>query len=290
LIRNSILRQVADSWPSVKARLATLSEEILNSYTRQSYVALILNPMASSQRGSEHKLDISTQRIFLSKLLSLIAVFCECSGDFMANRFRNDVWPIMARQFGNLLQKEGKIISRNTSEDSKSLLLVEDFESSSNLSLPLSTRTTTSNTDFHWNDSERQLVLSMLRCINRTMKQEECGKTLESILVPAGAMLLPLLGCDNDIELENLTMDCLKTILGINYDVLWRPLLELSGVGIPPCRLSTTQNIVTNRTRTAQLAKKQVFSSTSNKRDQLIVIRSQELLAYIDTLPEQLIE
>ena len=212
--------------------------------------------MSSSTRGSENTTDVSTQRIFLSNLISLIAVFCECSGDFMASRFRNDVWPIMARQLGYLLQREEKRSIKTS--DMKSLLL-QDSESSSNvLTLPT---TTTSNTDFPWNDSERQLVLSILRCLDRTMKQEECGKALESILVPVGTLLLPLLGCDNDIELESLTMDCLKSILRINYDILWRPLFELSGTGIPRCRLSllSTQNDVTERT--TQLAKKQILST-----------------------------
>jgi hypothetical protein len=115
------------------------------------------------------------------------------------------------------------------------------------------------------------------------LRQEECGKALDALLVPAGSMLLPLLACNEDIELQELTMDCLKSILKINYDVLWRPLFELSGIGIPPHPLS----IHLHTQRAAQVSEQLLPPVTSNERGHMFATRSHELLAYIHTLPEQ---
>ena len=70
LIRNTVLRQVAEAWPSIKARLKTLSEEVLalNSINNSSVVLVLSQSKIKAQGRTSKSEDVGVQRIFLAKL------------------------------------------------------------------------------------------------------------------------------------------------------------------------------------------------------------------------------
>lgn len=61
-----------------------------------------MSPFPSQKKDVE----VATQRIFTAKLFTLVATVCECAGEFMADRFQNDVWKILARHFGQVHQRQ----------------------------------------------------------------------------------------------------------------------------------------------------------------------------------------
>lgn len=234
--------------------------------------------------------DVHTQRIFLAKLFALIGTMCECAGDFMADRFRNDVWSVMARHLGNALHQQVKESSSGAPRGSKILLrgrepsLVEPNEGEVIRQDQLSTESIASV--FSWSISERHLIMSILQCLNTAFRHEDCGRALGTILLPVGTVLLPLLDIEDDFEIAGSAMDALKNILKLDCDVLWRPILELSGVGIRPCplkkppdSLSTTAKAENNMT----LSQREVLKPGRS----LLATRCMELMAFVETLPEQ---
>ena len=116
-IRNSVLRQAATSWPSIKARLQSVSDQIMTPNPVDS-LFIVVSPLPNKKRQS---VEVATQRIFLAKLFTLVATVCECAGDFMADRFQNDVWTILARHFGELHQRRQEHQQREETEQRKRL-------------------------------------------------------------------------------------------------------------------------------------------------------------------------
>jgi len=330
VIRNSVLRQIADSWPSIRARLKTLSEEILISKRCNSSVVLFLNNnncrsanndgrYNTNKLGTTH--DVGTQRIFLTQLFALVATMCECSGDFFAERFRNDVWPVMACHLEDLLKQlqrqqqrqpyvdstAGTIIgtpqqqnAHSTStivsiEDSRQSIStkIRDVTSSASVLRSLETRGS-----FRLSDTERQLIIAILTCLNRVFQQEDCGKAVHNVLGSIGFTLLPLLddALEDDLKIQEITMDCLKNILRIDCDILRKPLMELSFTIMPCCPLldfrnnqgSEDDNIGDEETsNSSQKVIKTSLLTTRSTRNRNLVTRCKELLDFVEKLPEQ---
>ncbi|KAL3922927.1 MAG: hypothetical protein SGILL_001940, partial [Bacillariaceae sp.] len=243
--------------------------------------------------------QVPFKRIFLANLFDLIAYLCECSGDFMADRFRNFVFPTISTQFRSLLhrqktkQERQRLLHENVAATKRSPLLLEKEsskdESSSATSRSLVSKSAPDNA-FQWSDTERQLVLAMLNCLTRAFQQKDCGPALQSILGSAGTLVLPLLEIDNDSNIEDATMDCLKSILRINCDILWRPLLELSGKGIPPCplKISWSLNGVGHTVTPSENVRANTFTVPANPKDNhVLAVRCRELLSFAESLPEQ---
>ena len=281
IIRNTILRQVADSWPSIRARLKSLSEVILQSYSnRGSNIVLILHQSNREQKKYE---DIGTQRIFLSKLFQLIAVMCECSGDFFVDRFRNDVWPCMARHLEYLLQELQRQREVHSSSGSKATRnpMLESTAKGNELSTVNSSERRLS---FKISDTQEQLIVSILRCLNRILEQEECGKALEKLLGSIGSTILPLLDVEDQPKIQEMSMDCTRSIVKIDSDVLRRPLMELSGTKIQACPLKFRRDL----SGAGEISGNSLSLSAGDKRG-VISHRCRELLVFADSLPEQAI-
>lgn len=226
----------------------------------------------------------------------------------MADRFRNFVFPTIATQFRGLLhrqktkQQRQRLLQESANATKRSALSLENesttVASPSTSSITPRSLVSKSNSDdsFQWSDTERQLVLSMLRCLTRAFQQKNCGPALQPILGSVGTLVLPLLEVDNDIDVEGATMDCLKSILLIDCDILWRSLLELGCVGIPPCPLNITcssKSVEKAATpsdntllATAAAAASNVPSSV-NHESHLLAVRCRELLSFAESLAEQ---
>jgi hypothetical protein len=252
-IKNSILRQAASSWPSIKARLHNVMDEVIGSKIMS--ISLILratDPTASSQ-------DVATKRFFLAKIFTLIATMCECGGEFMANRFKNDVWPVTARFLGRILE-------RAIGKESKKILPVRIQREDENL------RKSVSNLS----DSERHLMLAAFDCLGRVFFILDLP---ESLMAAAASTLLPFLDSSYYGKgIGETSMETLKKLAEKNYDVLCRPLLQLSGRGIPACPLIPKKDNQISATISAQ-------SEPSE-----LGVKANELLSYIESLPEQIID
>jgi hypothetical protein len=93
-------------------------------------------------------------------------------------------------------------------------------------------------------------------------------------------MLFPFLESSDDDdtheELEAICMTALRNMVLIDCDALWRPLLDLSARGLPPCPLgvlAATEN-----------AKEQALGRSP---DSVLAKRANELIDFIEALPEQ---
>ena len=254
--------------------------------------------------GSTKPEDIGTQRIFLSKLFELISTMCECSGDFFAERFRNDVWPTMASHLEYLLeellrQREAyspsrlgvphHIIPATVSRKHKfSRPQIGYTVNHSSIIVKETSLLNKTEFSFKMSDTQRQLIASILKCLNRIIEQKECGKAIEKLLGPIGFILLPLLDIEDQKAIQELSMDCIKSIIRIDADVLRRPLMEISGTRIQPCPLKFGKVLRKNNEQTT-LQMDNTNSSPSFVGSKTIVNRCHELLAFIDSLPEQVI-
>jgi hypothetical protein len=283
------------------------------------------NSMASSNNGGGGTYDVGIQRIFLTKLFVLIGTMCECSGDFFAERFRNDVWPVMACHLEDLLKQlqrqppppdahsapvaatatiAGTPQHRNYVHSTSLSVKIREVTPAVPVSRSLETRCS-----FQLSDTERQSIIAILTCLNRVIQQEDCGKAVHNVLGPIGFTLLPLLD-DNVVEknddkiIQNLTMKCLKNIMRIDCDILRRPLMELSGTIISCCPLLL--DVKKKRGGSVVVGDDEETTSISSQAEEVanpslpvtqplstrisennIVIRCNELLDFVETLPEQ---
>jgi hypothetical protein len=262
------LRQVASSWPAIKARLVTVSDEL----SKPDGLISLLNINGSENAALEDDgAKDAVRRVFLAKLFTLVAALCECSGEFMADRFKTDVWKLAVRHLGSNLQRQERKTANPPLRE---------------LHNPRREKLAAAESDAP--ESERLLVASILGCIKRVFHQRDCSAALTPIMESAGTLLLPYLEHD-DKNIRLSASQTLKIIVSLDYDVLRRPLLVLSGLGIPP--LSRMKNLrhpsssLTHQTRTY---------TTLNGRDDIRACTdssvSEEcghLLQFIDTLPEQ---
>ena len=210
---------------------------------------------------------------------------CECSGDFFVDRFRNDVWPCMARHLEYLLEE----LQRQREAHSPSSMIASGPQLIAKLAegdkspLSLSNRTKLS---FKMSDTQGQLILSILSCLHRILEQDECGKALEKLLGSIGSTLLPLLDAEDQTKIQEISMNCIKSIIKINSDVLRRPLLDLSGTKIPPCPLKFKRDSFGAERQSRDLS---ISLCAGEKTTTVIGNRCHELLAFTDALPEQAI-
>lgn len=267
---------------------------------------------------SETTHDVGTQRIFLTKLFALVATMCECSGDFFAERFRNDVWPVMACHLEDLLKQLQRQPDVNLTaiatiigtpqqhnansastvvsiEDSRQSLSTKLRDVASSVSVFRSLETRGS---FRLTDTERQLIIAILACLNRVFQQEDCGKAVRNVLGSIGFTLLPLLddAIEDDMKIQEMTMNCLKNILRIDCDILRKPLMELSFTMMPCCPLldfGNNQGSDDDNGRdeeTSISSQKVIKTSLLTTRSTIgrnIVTRCKELLDFVEKLPEQ---
>jgi hypothetical protein len=255
-IGTSILRQVGSSWPAIKARLVSTSDEIIFSQRAKSVVVLRPQHVQSSSPNQE----LAVHRMFLAKLTSLIAAMSEGSGEFITDRFKNEVWPVMSMQLAFLVDKQDR--ANRLLESSKEKIRDGALTKSSAVVTTLQ-------------DSEKSLILAIMDCLVRVFRVPDCGKALAGLVSSIGAVLLPFL--DNDEKVSELTLEALKTIAGVDCDALWRPLLHLSGRGIPSCPLNSSNSQLT----------------TFKKPDSLFqpwAAKATELVEYIEKLSEQALQ
>jgi len=115
---------------------------------------------------------------------------------------------------------------------------------------------------------DSELLLSILSCMNAMYSSKSCGKMLSNTTSIAGTIMLPFLSHDN--EIGEYAMKTIQSILLIDNDCLSRALLSLSGSEIPQRPILPHPN-----------------RANAQKLDPLLAKRSKDLIAFIESLPEQ---
>lgn len=208
-------------------------------------------------------MDVATQRVFLSKLLDLVSVMAQCSGDFMASRFKNDVFPAISPLLGSFVGDQTKSEARDNMSMHYTGYYVRHERSTAVTSRQ---------------QSEVSLIVSMLRCLYEVFQPYACNRSLAGLIPAVGTLVLPFL--DEESEIGEACEDVVKAMARIDCDALWRPLVQLSGRSFPPPRhwkKSANCDILTNSQ-----------SQSSLDRDSILLVsRAQRLVDFIDSLPEQ---
>mmetsp|Transcript_56910 Transcript_56910/g.138582 ORF Transcript_56910/g.138582 Transcript_56910/m.138582 type:complete len:226 (-) Transcript_56910:2278-2955(-) len=220
----------------------------------------------------------------------------QCSGDFMAERFRNDVWPMAADQLGTALQSNEELRSNHRSGSVRRLKDQEDQKPINSIENGLSISAYGDKPGSRWSESERALIFAILECLNTAIGNEEFGKALYTVLSPIGSVLLPFLGID-DAEVSDLVMEVTKKIVSIDCDVMLRSLLELSGQGFsrPPLSLRRKESrnkLVSSQPSDRLSDSKSLIAQDAHRNidhswESRISKRCNECLVFIEALPEQ---
>jgi hypothetical protein len=194
----AILRQVAVSWPTFQARLR--SNFAFREAAQSAQLALV-----SVSEDPEVGTTVGSDCLFCAKLLDVISEIVVCSGDFMAARYKSDVWPALRDCFRYFSSK------RKTGE--ASVVAPEDV-----LCPPVSC----------FADSERVLVLASLRSVACTFNHRPTGQALSPMIPVIGAVILPFLD-SRCSEIDRCCYETFKTLLEVDSDALHRLLTENSG-------------------------------------------------------------
>ncbi|CAB9502900.1 expressed unknown protein [Seminavis robusta] len=242
----AILRQVNDAWPAIHARLVALTSEIRASRARSIVIAQRHSAIPTFYATE----DVSTKRVFLSKLFDLIAIMAECSKEFIASRMQNDVFPLLGELLGDFVTNSSDL--RESRRDGQA------FSGHIHPRQP----------------SETLLIVAMLTCFSKLFDRGVCGRSLAGFVPSVGTMILPFLG-DAHVETSKACETTIRQMVRIDCDALWRPLVQLSGgiVAVPkPGESHPTSNtsVVANAS-----------SQTSLQH------RAAELVMFINSLPEQ---
>lgn len=248
-VGNPSLVAISDNWPSVHARLKSAAQEIRTKNTKSSFL------LASSSRRSTALLE---DEIFVSKLLDVVKCFCDVSGDFMVGRFEQDAWPILAQLLGHEVMLRQQHRSGRGGKDKPNA-------SNSNPS-----------------PSRRQVsLLALLDFIAHCFGPSGMGPGLVRLVFDAGTVILPLLADDGDVG--DAAYKSIQSLLSVDSDALWRPLLVTSGgtVGMRPFKSSLTGSGGLTAMEGEVLVRVEIEST--------MMKQAKKLLAYADSLPEQVI-
>jgi hypothetical protein len=234
------------------------------------YVSILRLDRSLSHPSNRESEGLAPNRTFLSYLFDLIAFLCECGGDFMVDRIKSSVFPVMLTWFQHFGPQQTKSSPQQTIHCFARGVELLDEDTSSVTLFP------TTSDSLKLGDSERQLLLSIVRCLTRILRQRDCGRALLSVLPKAGLMLLPFVQVADDDELQACVMDCLKCILHLDCVALRRALLDLSGCSILPCPLQS--RIDRNGSKMEMMLSARLITLATKCRD---------LLLYAENLPEQ---
>ena len=182
----------------------------------------------------------------------------ECSGEFIASRFQNDVFPLLGQLLGDLA------VDSPLSDSHQS---IESFKGKHVSSLR------------ERQQSESMLICSMLRCLSTLFQDHACGRPLARMVPSVGTMILPFLG-EHHVETRDTCVDAIRQMVRIDCDALWRPLVQLSGGSVASVKPweSSDGTLSGSKERRAR----SVSSGGS-----ILERYASELVSFIESLPEQ---
>jgi len=235
--------------------------------SRSTSVTIIRQSQTTAPMNSPMA-DPSTRRVFLSKAFELVTIMAECSGDFIASRFKNDVFPLVAKLLGNFAEDAMALDSRDDFP-----LYCNHLDGSDRHSGNSAQNTSINSCAFPRQASETELITSVLFCFAGVFQETACGRSIADLIPTLGTLVLPFLG-DQDTGTWKACMAALRQMIQIDSDALWRPLVHLSGRPFPPRKPWEPS--------TESTTLEEVADDTSP-----ISIRAMELVEFIDNQPEQ---
>jgi hypothetical protein len=201
------------------------------------------------------------------KLFEVVSIQIEYSGDFMTDRFQHELWPKMAVLLNRYIQ-----IRLKKKEPPSSII-------------------------DHTSKIENQVVVSCLKCIQVAFAQREMGERLHALIPLIGTIVLAVLAVQDE-EVGSVAMACMKSMLLIDCDSLWRGLVNCCGeikhilqVPLPHPFYKHQKGVATNphdlrygtRNETHSLS----VTNGVNDTDALIAKRAKELILFIQSMAEQ---
>ena len=99
---NPLLPSIAEYWPAIIARLRTASASFVSANRVSRKELSIRNAMAEDL--GENTLSRKYLGVLLASLFTIVAELCAGSDGFFEDRFRHDVYPIIAKLVGESLQ------------------------------------------------------------------------------------------------------------------------------------------------------------------------------------------
>ena len=94
---NPLLPAIAEFWPSVIARLRSASYSLSTANKLSRSELSIRHVISSDQEQGPTRAE---EEVLLSKLFVIVSELCLGSDGFFADRFENDVYPIIAALIG----------------------------------------------------------------------------------------------------------------------------------------------------------------------------------------------
>ena len=214
VVGNALLMSISDIWPSIYQRLKMISHRAKDN----ERAVLILS---GSQLLNKNTPSF-TDKVFIAELFELIGCVCELSGDFMTSRFEHDVWPVFAELIGHEVMLRDRRRKGHTAGQKPNL--------SKNMS---ATRKAIESADLcdnaSPNDRNQVALLAMLASIDQCLQSRVLGVGLTGLVSSIGTLVLPLLADDGKVG--DAAAEVVKSLLALDSDALWRPLMTLSGSG-----------------------------------------------------------
>lgn len=202
--KTAINRNIAASWTPITDRIRRTSSFVVGWSNRTPVVSLRLKAASSLDPAP---VDSSSQLVFLSRLLNLVASMCEASDDFMARRVRDDIWPIVKRVFRQYLPETADFHA-----------ICDKVADHPVVPAPPSTE-------------DKALLLTLVKLFSRVFSHRNCGTHLADLIAEAGAILMPFLSDSGSVGSE--AVHALEAMAAIDGDALTRALLISSGLEFP---------------------------------------------------------
>ena len=269
VVGNALLMSISDIWPSISQRIKTISHRAKDN----ARAVLILSGSQLHNKNTPSFKD----KVFIAELFELIGCMCVLSGDFMTSRFEHDVWPVFAELIGHEVILRDRRRKGHTAGQTPNLSMsaTRKVIASAGLcdnALP--------------NDRNQVALLAMLACIAQCLQSRVLGVGLMGLVSSIGTLVLPLLADDGRVG--DAAAEVVKSLLALDSDALWRPLMTLSGGGhVSPRPYKSRSSLSRNDTGCPLdvIVKERVDERVNNS----LTRRAHQLVDFAGGLPEQVI-
>ena len=243
-----MLHSIHEHWPVIISKADACSSALCTAYSCSHQASIIVHSLS---RESETNIGATTS--FLIELLELISFIHEQASDFMASRFQENVWPILAKILGNHLKLQSVLMDKN---DNANVPLIE---------------------------SSHQTILSSseaaLSCIARVCSVRKCGSILVNLLPVIARVCIPFLSIKGKVG--EAAVNALKSILLLDNCCVYRDLAMLANKQLPKNPFLAERN---GRHLSRPIMK--IIVKTTNEGSLLAASRALLLLDFIDQMEE----
>lgn len=195
----------------------TAQTSLWNSLRNQAIIA------TNTQSKHKPNQDISSPLMFLQSAFHLISSFGELAGDFMVDRFKSDVWPVMSKLINHFIVMKPL---RNGKRQTNQSTLIK--------SSPVQETSKGERTEYcaqTQKDSFDSAIIAIFNCVTRLFSEHSIGPKLSHLIPEIGNIFLPFLSDEGQIGIASEA--AVKSMLNIDPSTLLRGLYALSGEKLP---------------------------------------------------------